>query len=113
MADKPQPKKKRKAEKLHLNIRKKWEGIVKNVEKREVPVSVLDTIRVSLIDGTSIILDIKQLLADGGDPIEVEQMLNEKFEELDDYIVTVDFHVDINQVVNTVQPETDKVLKNL
>lgn len=111
MADRP--KKKRKAEKLHLNIRKKWEGIVKTVEKKEVPVDVLDTICITLIDGTSLVLDIKQLIADGMEPQDIEEMLNEKFEELDDYIKTVDFHVDINLVVSTIQPETDKILKNL
>ena len=114
MSEKPLlPKKKRKSEKLHLNIRKKWEGIVRNVDKREVPVDVLDTIRISLIDGTSITIDVKQLLADGSDPVEIEEMLNDRFDELDEYIKTVDFHVDIEQVVSAIQPETDKVLKNL
>jgi hypothetical protein len=113
MAEKPQPKKKRKVEKLHLNVRKKWEALIKDVEKNEVPVGILDTINITLIDGTSIILDIKQLIALGDSPDDIEEMLNEKFEELDDYIVNVDFHVDINQVVNTIQPETDRILKNL
>jgi hypothetical protein len=47
------------------------------------------------------------------DPIEVEAMLDEKFNELDRYIENVDFLVDIDKVVSTIQPETDKVLKDL
>lgn len=114
MSEKPQPKKKRsKSEKLHLNIRKKWEGIVKGVDKKEVPVDILDTIKVSLIDGTSISINVKQLITEGVDSEDIEQMLNDKFDQLDEYIKTVDFHVDINRVVDTIQPETDKVLKNL
>jgi hypothetical protein len=115
MSEKPQLKKKRKAraEKLHLNIRKKWESLIKNVDKQEVPINVLDTIEVSLVDGTLMIIDIKQLIANGSDSVEIEQMLSEKFEDLDEYILNVDFHVDIKEVQNTIQPETDKVLKNL
>jgi hypothetical protein len=45
--------------------------------------------------------------------LEIEDILNEKFQDLDQYIKTVDFFVDIDKVVNTVQPETDKVLKGL
>jgi hypothetical protein len=47
------------------------------------------------------------------DPDEIETMLDHKFNELDDYIENVDFLIDIEKVVDTVQPETDKVLKNL
>lgn len=115
MSEKPQPKKKRKvrSEKLHLNIRKKWESLIKTVDKQEVPIDVLDSIEVSLVDGTLMIIDVKQLIANGSDSLEIERMLNEKFEDLDEYILNVDFHVDVRCVQDTVQPETDKVLKNL
>jgi hypothetical protein len=68
---------------------------------------------VQLVDGTSINIDIKQLIDDGQDPTEIEQLLDAKFHDLDEYIENVDFFIDIDKVVNTVQPETDKVLKDL
>lgn len=113
MSEKPRQKKKRKAEKLHLTFKKKWETIIKDVDKHEVPVNVLDTIRISLIDGTSIIINIQQLIAAGEDPDDIEDMLNIKFEDLNDYIESIDFHVDIDQVAKTVQPVTDNLLRNL
>jgi len=113
MSENLRPKKKRKAEKLHLNIKKKWEGLIKGIDKIEVPVTVLDTVEIALIDGTSIALNIKQLLATGSEAEEIEEWLNDKFDDLDEYIVTVDFFVDIDQVANVVQPETDRLLKNL
>lgn len=112
----PQPKKpqrKNKAKKLSLNVKKHWQDIVKDVDKKEVPVEVLQRIIVKLIDGTDLSIDITQLLADGSNPEDIENLLNEKFEDLDQYIENVDFFIDIDKVVNTVQPETDKVLKNL
>lgn len=107
------PSRNNKAKKLNLNKRKSWQDIVNDVDKKEVPISVLQEIKVQLIDGTSITINIKELTAAGTDPHEIEAMLDEKFNELDQYIRNVDFFVDIDKVVSTVQPETDKVLKGL
>lgn len=113
----PQPKKPRRkatpGKKLNLNIKKRWQDIVRDVDKKEVPVSVLQRIIVRLVDGTDLSIDIKQLLDDGQDPTAIEELLNAKFEDLDEYIENVDFFIDLDKVVNTVQPETDKVLKGL
>lgn len=116
MSENQQPKKPQrnsKAKKLNLNTKKRWQDIVKDVDKKEVPVDVLQRIIVRLIDGTDLSIDIKQLLDDGNDPKEIENLLNSKFQDLDEYIENVDFFIDIDRVVNTVQPETDKVLKDL
>ena len=115
MAENQQPKKpqRSRAKKLNLNPKKSWQDIVKDVEKKEVPIEVLRHITVQLIDGTSITIDIRQLIDDGQDPEDIEILLDEKFNQLDQYIQNVDFFVDIDQVVKTIQPETDKVLKNL
>jgi hypothetical protein len=74
---------------------------------------VLEHISVQLIDGTNITINIKDLIGAGQDPLEIEAMLDEKFNELDQYIKNVDFFVDIDKVKDAVQPETDKVLKGL
>ena len=116
MSENQQPKKPQrntKAKKLNLNIRKKWQDIVNDVDKKEVPIDVLQHIPVQLIDGTSITINIRELIDDGQNPQEIEQLLDEKFNQLDQYIKNVDFFVDIEKVVKTVQPETDKVLKGL
>jgi hypothetical protein len=111
----PQPKKpqRSKAKKLNMNVKKRWQDIVKDVDKKEVPVEVLQRIIVKLVDGTDLSIDITQLLNDGNNPADIEDLLNEKFRDLDEYIENVDFFIDIDKVVGTVQPETDKVLKNL
>lgn len=109
-----QPKRKRpKLKRLNVTIREKWNKIIKDVEKREVPVTLLDSISVNLIDGTIIDINIKELLQDGMTPDEIEQILNEKLTELDRIIKEVDFFVNVDDVANTVQPITDNFLKNL
>ena len=115
MSEQPNPKKpqRSKGKKISLNTTKRWQDIVKGVEKKEVPVNILQQIIVRLVDGTDISIDIRKLIADGMDPVDIETMLDIKFNELDAYIENVDFFVDIEKVVQTIQPETDKVLKNL
>jgi hypothetical protein len=113
MSEQPKKPRRKKAKKLVLNKRKSWQEIVNSVEKNEIPVNILQQITVELIDGTMVTIGIKDLIQDGYDPVEVQDLLNEKLQELDQYIHNVDFFVDIDAVVETVQPETDRVLKNL
>lgn len=114
MSEQPKkPRRNTKSKKVVLDNKKTWQSIVKDVDKKEVPITVLQYISVQLIDGTSININIKELIDDGNDPLEIEALLDEKFNQLDQYIKNVDFFVDIDRVVDTVQPETDKVLKDL
>ncbi len=108
-----QPRKRSKAKKLNINKRKSWQDIVNGVDKKEVPISILQKILVSLVDGTQITINVKDLISDGQDPDDIELMLDEKFNELDIYIKNVDFFVDIDKVQDEVQPATDKALKGL
>lgn len=108
-----QNSKKPKSKKLNLNTKSQWKNILKDVEKKEVPIHVLEKLIVALKDGTQVVVDIKRLLAEGADPDEVEQHVNTRLDELDDYIDNVDFFVDIDLVEATVQPETDKLLSKL
>jgi len=105
--------KKPKPKKLNLNKNIAWRNILKDVEKKEVPVHLLESLTVHLKDGTLVTIDIKSILADGTDPDEVEIHVNNKLEELDAYIDNVDFYVNIEVVQNTIQPETDRILANL
>lgn len=107
------PKKPQRSKKITLNVSKNWKDIVEGVDKREVPINILQQIDVKLIDGTNISVDVKKLLSDGMLEREIEEMLDAKFNELDAYIQNVDFLIDIEKVVDTIQPETDKVLKGL
>ena len=111
----PKPKKplRNKAQKLKIDPKKRWQDIIKDVDKKEVPVDVLKQIVVKLVDGTDLRIDIKQLIDNGLDPEAVEELLNAKFQDLEQYIDNVDYFIDIDSVVNTIQPETDKVLKGL
>jgi len=109
-----QPRRKKpKLKRLNFTTREKWNKILKDVEKKEVPVNLLDSITVNLVDGTSVDINIKELLAEGMTPEEIEQSLNEKLTALDHIIHDVDFCVNVDDVASAVQPITDNFLKDL
>ena len=109
----PANQKKPKPKKLNTSNRKRWQEILKDVDKKEVPIHVLDKLAINLHDGTSIIIEIKNLIEDGIDPDIIEDQISEHLENLADNVFNVDFFVDIKLVEKTVQPETDKLLSKL
>ena len=104
-----QPKPKR----LNLTQKQKWKLILSEVDKQEIPIHVLERLIVRLKDGTEVEVNIKELLNEGRDPLLVEKHINNRLDSLDDIIENVDFFVDVDSVVKTIQPQTDRLLANI
>lgn len=114
MSDQQKRKQKHpKLKRLNITAREKWSKILKEVEKQEVPITLLESITVELIDGTKVQINIKDLIDEGLDPDEIENALNKKLQELDHIIKEIDFFVSLDDVAKTVQPITDTFLKDL
>jgi hypothetical protein len=110
---KPKKPRQPKSKRLKLSKKEEWTRILKDVEKNEIPVHFLKSITVNLLDGTSVEVNITELLTEGVDPETIEQQLNARLVELDDYIQDVDFYINIESVSRVVQPFTDDLLKDL
>lgn len=113
---KPQePKKPRQSKSRRLTINKKdrWEQLIKEISKEQVPIGVIRYVTVNLKDGTVVNVNIEELLADGADPENVERLINNKLQALDSIIDDVNFHISVDSVANVIQPYTDKLLKDL
>jgi hypothetical protein len=115
MSKQQEPKKPRRqrSKRLNLNSKDRWEKLLKEINKEQVPVSVLRYITVNLIDGTSVDINISEMLAEGFEPASIELLINKKLEDLDDIILDVDFHISVDAVSKVIQPFTDNLLKNL
>jgi hypothetical protein len=109
MARKQRPK----AKKVTVPGKREWNKILKGVDTKEVPLELLTSISIKLIDGTDISIDIPSMLKNAVDSSVVEDYLNDKFKELDAYILNVDFFIDVDAVSKEVQAATDILLKNL
>ncbi len=98
---------------MDLSIKKKWKDLVNKADKKEVPINLLDQVGVQLIDSTLVYIDVKCLLEAGQTTFEIEDMLDARFNELGDYIESVDFYIDVDKVANQIQPKTNALLKHL
>ena len=115
MSNQQEPKKPRrqKSKRLNISSKERWEHLLKEVHKEQVPVGVLKNLTVNLKDGTVVEINVEQLLKEGVDQEDLERLINKKLNDLDMYISDVDFHISVDSVAKTVQPFTDKLLKDL
>jgi len=114
MMSERKPKKQRpKSKRLNLNNKTQWEAILRSVEKKEIPITVLESVSVNLTDGTIVNINIKELIDEGNDPDVLEKMLKTKLSQLDYIIEDIDFFISVTAVQKVVQPATDELLKNL
>jgi hypothetical protein len=110
---KPKKPRQPKSRRLNLNRKDQWERLLKEVNKEQVPIGVLRYITVNLKDGTSVDVNISEMIEEGADPAVVEKLINDKLDALDDVIQDVDFHISVDAVSKVIQPFTDKLLKDL
>ena len=110
---KPKKSRQPKSKRLNLSSKAQWESILKSVEKKEVPIAMLNSLTVNLRDGTVVNINIRELLDEGNDPDELELMIKHKLKALDKFIDDIDFYISVTAVQKMVQPATDQLLKNL
>lgn len=113
MSEKQPKKRQAKSKRLNLDSKAKWEVILKSVEKKDIPIAMLESMNVNLTDGTTVNINIKELLDEGNDPDELEKMIKIKLTNLDNIINDIDFYISVSAVAKVVQPATDELLKNL
>ena len=92
---------------------KKWEHILADVEKSNVPVEFIKKIVVRMTGKKQHTINIQSLLKQGLDPEEIEEVVNRKLNELDPLITSFEFVLNVENIAQAVQPETDKLLNKL
>ena len=90
-----------------------WDHIISGVDKTEVPLECINKIVIRLQGGRQKTINLAKLKRDGFELEEIENVLTRNLVELGDLVRDIDFLVDVNAVAQLVQPETDKLLKDL
>jgi antitoxin component of MazEF toxin-antitoxin module len=101
------------SKKLNISKKKEWESLLKEVDKLDIPIELLEAIVVNLKDGTQVTIEVKELISEGYDPQELRDHLDERLDSLDHMIDEVDFYISVDEVMKTVTPATEHLLKNL
>lgn len=113
MSKQQKPKRQPRSKRLKISKKDQWTAILKEIEHSDAPIECLESIQVNLKDGTVVVVDVRQLIAEGNDPELIEYMIQSKLTALDHIIEDVDFFVNADLVAKVVQPITDKLLKDL
>lgn len=90
-----------------------WEHIIEEVNKTEVPLECIKKVVIRLNDRKQKTINLAALRRQGLDLEEVETILTRTLTELGDTVRDIDFVVDVSEVAKLVQPETDKLLKDI
>jgi hypothetical protein len=101
--------------KLSTDFLDKWKHIINTVDKTDIPTHLIDKVVIRLFGvdeelENKQIINITTLKEQGFHEDEIEEVINETLYELNDFIDSVDFFLDIEAVAQEVQPETDKML---
>ena len=88
----------------------RWEGIIADVNKTDIPLECIKKVVIKLTEGKQKTINLHTLKKQGLALEEIESMLTRTLNTLDPEIKDVDFVVDVEAVAGLVQPETDKLL---
>ena len=91
----------------------KWKSIINDVDITDIPVEYIDHLVVHTEDDSEYIVSIIDLLKQGIQASELEITLENKMEEFEDEIVSVDYILNIDKISTDIQLTTDETLKNL
>ncbi len=89
----------------------KWEHILEDVEKNKIPVQFIKKLIVKLQGKRQQTINVEKFLQQGLDPDQIEDAVSRKLNELDDQIVSVEFILNVQNIADTVQPETAIILE--
>ena len=89
-----------------------WEQLLEDIDKSKIPIEFIKKLVVKLGRRQKTI-NIERLFNDGLDPESVEMAVGRQLEELESEITNIDFILNGEKIAQTVQPETDDLLRIL
>lgn len=91
----------------------KWKHLLEDIDVDDIPVGYLSRLDIHFNDGNPPqYIDVAELLGQH-QPVDVEHTIHNTLSNIEDIIDRVDFHVDLEKVVDKVDDATRKTLKDL
>lgn len=91
----------------------KWEKLLEDVDKKKIPVEFVKKIILKLRGKKQHTINIEKFIKQGLGPEDIEIVITSKLEEIEEDVVSMEFILNVQSIADTVQPETDKLLKKL
>lgn len=91
----------------------KWERLLEGVDKQKVPVEFIKKLILRLEGKRQKTINIERFLDQGLEPEEIEDAISRQLIKLDDEVIGIEFVLNVKSIADTVQPETDHLLRGL
>ena len=91
----------------------RWEHIIDDVDITDVPLECIKKVVVKLYGKKQRTINLDLLRRQGLDFNEIETVMSRTLADLGEAVRDVDFILDVGAIATIVQPETDKLLKDL
>jgi hypothetical protein len=91
----------------------RWEHIIDDVDITDVPLECIKIVVVKLHGKKQRTINLDLLRRQGLDFNEIETVMSRTLADLGEAVRDVDFILDVGAIATIVQPETDKLLKDL
>lgn len=91
----------------------RWEHIIDDVDITDVPLECIKKVVVKLYGKKQRTINLDLLRRQGLDIEEIETVMTRTLTDLGEEVRDVDFILDVGAIATIVQPETDKLLKDL
>ena len=91
----------------------KWEHIIEEVNKTEITLECIKKVVIRLHGKKQRTINLDLLRRQGLDIEEIETVMSRTLADLGEAVRDVDFILDVGAIATIVQPETDKLLKDL
>lgn len=91
----------------------RWEHIIDDVDITDVPLECIKKVVVKLYGKRQRTINLDLLRRQGLDIEEIESVMTRTLNDLGDTVRDIDFILDVGAIATIVQPETDKLLKDL
>lgn len=98
---------------LDTDFLQKWEQIVNDVDKDHCPISCVKKVVFRTYDRRQKTINLKTLRKQGLDDESIESAVTKFISDNEDEITSMELVLDVEAVAEIVQPETDKLLKDL
>lgn len=91
----------------------KWEHIINDVDITDLPLECIKKVVIRLVDNRQKTFNVQLLRKQGLDMPQIESRLHRVLSEFGDQVCDLDWTIDIKAVAEIVQPQTDKLLKDM
>jgi hypothetical protein len=91
----------------------KWEHIIKGVDMTDLPLECIKKVTIKLQGNRRRTINIALLKRQGLEIDQIEELLNKTLTTYNGQIRDLDWLIDVKAVADIIQPETDRLLKDI